>query len=219
MNTLHFKRAFQALVLPCALATMSGCATVDNATQRIAHAVGIKNDTAASAVSGGAIGCGAGALIGHLLGESSLKGCAIGGAVGAISAVQVHQQQVAEARRLAAEAEAAGAFATVKTTRVVVADASGQKKPTESLGNLTIDLKPSDVRAHGSASAGILAKAARMADASADPITVEVEGTTSERAWMLEVLRGAMNPASKTVVEQQSSATPHLVLSPVPDVR
>lgn len=219
MNTSRFNRASIALVLPCALAVMSGCATLDNASQRMGRAIGVKNDTAASAVSGGAIGCGAGALIGHLLGQSSLKGCAIGGTVGALSAVEIHQQQVAEARLLAAGAQAAGAVATVKTTRAVVADANGQKRSTESLGNLTIDLKPSDVRAHGRASEGILAKAARMADSSVDPITVEVQGTKNERAWMLEVLQGAMKPASKTVVEQQSSATPHLVLSPVPDVR
>lgn len=220
MNIRTVTRASLAFTITAALAVTSGCATVDNATQSLGHAVGIKNDTTTSAVSGGVIGCGAGLLIGHMLmHQSALGSCAIGGAVGAVSAVEIHKHQVEEARKLAAEANAAGAVAVVKTKTVEVVDSNGQKQPTETLSSLTIDLKPADVRINGADTTAILAKAAHVADASQTPVTITAEGTPSERTWLDTTLRADLKPGSKTTVDQAPAKAPRLVLAPIPDVQ
>lgn len=200
------------------VAAVSGCATIDNGTQKIGHSLGIKNDNTAAGVTGGAIGCGAGALLSHFMGKSALAGCAIGGAVGAVSAIQIHKHQVEEARKLAAEAEAAGAMATVKTTTVEAADDNGQKKPTEALSSLDIALQPADVRAHGANTTGLLIKAAHMADASSDPVTITLEGPKAEREWMRSQVQAALKVGTKTTVRDVPAQTPQLILAPVPNV-
>lgn len=218
MNTHPSIRATLALTITAALTLTSGCATIDSGTQKIGHSLGIKNENVSAGVSGGAIGCGAGALISHFLGKSAMAGCALGGAAGAISAIQIHRHQVEEARKLAAEAEAAGAKATVKTTTVEAADNHGVKKPTEALSNLTIALQPADVRAHGANTSGLLVKAARMADASSDPVTITLAGPKAEREWMRSQLQAALKVGTKTTVLEQPAQSPQLILAPVPDV-
>lgn len=218
MNIRHPIRASMALTLTAALALTSGCATIDSTTQKLGHAVGIKNDTAAAGVTGGAIGCGAGALLSHFMGKSALAGCALGGAAGSLSAIQIHRHQVEEARKLAAEADASGARATVKTTTVEAVDDQGQKKPTEALSSLDIALRPVDVRAHGANTSGLLVKAAHMADASSDPVTITLEGPKSEREWMRSQVQAALKVGTKTTVRVVPAQSPQLILAPVPDV-
>ncbi|BFI94972.1 MAG: hypothetical protein RSP_04820 [Rhodanobacter sp.] len=211
-------RAALALTITAALAVTSGCATIDNATQSMGHAVGIKNDNAAAGVTGGALGCGVGALASHFLGKSALAGCALGGAAGALSAIQIHRHQVDEARKLAAEAEAAGAKATVNTKTVDVADNDGQKKPEPVLSSLDIALQPADVASHGTNTAGLLVKAAHLADASADPVTITLEGPKVERDWMRSQVQAALKAGTKTTVRVVPAQEPQLILAPVPDV-
>lgn len=218
MNIHHSTRAALALTITAALAVTSGCATIDSGTQKIGHSLGIKNENVSAGVSGGAIGCGAGALISHFLGKSAMAGCALGGAAGALSAIQIHQRQVAQARELAAEAEAAGAKATVNTKTVAVADNKGKKQPTPVLSNLDIALEPADVHAHGTNTAGLLVKAAHLADASSDPVTITLEGPKAEREWMRSQVQAALKAGTKTTVRVVPAAEPQLVLAPVPDV-
>jgi hypothetical protein len=211
-------RTLAVLPLVAAMVLMTGCATIDNATQKMGHAVGIKNDNTSAAVSGGAIGCGAGALIGHFLGKSALAGCAVGGATGAITAVEIHKHQVAAARKLATEAKAAGATADVKTETVQIKDSSGKSQSVEKLDSMTIRFEASDVRAHGSASAQLLAKTARLADASSEPVTINIRGPKTERTWMNAQVTGALKSATTATVTQAYDAVPELVLTPVPNV-
>jgi hypothetical protein len=221
MNTFtHITRATLAFAITAALVITSGCATIDNTTTKLGHAVGIKDSGTASSVSGGALGCGAGALMSHFLGKSALAGCAVGGAAGAIAATEIHKHQVEQARELAAQAQAAGAVAVLKTKTVQAKDASGQIKPTEAVDSLTIDLKASDVKAHGQATRDLIAKADHMAEASApsDPVTITVKGTASERAWLSAQVRQSLSTSTKVTVHEASASTPALVLSPVPNV-
>ncbi len=210
-------RATLALTISVALAVTSGCATIDSTTQSLGHAVGIKNDNTASAVSGGVIGCGAGALIGHFLGKSALAGCAVGGAAGAIASVKIHQHELEKARALAAEAEATkGVTATVATKTVDAKDDNGQPTKTEALDKLTITLPGKDVQAHAPAVQRILVKAATVADSSAEQTTIEVKGTLAERTWMTSQLRGAFKVDSTVKLIQTDAQVPSLVISPIP---
>lgn len=221
MNTFtHITRAALGIAITAALVITSGCATIDNTTTKLGHAVGIKNDSTASTVSGGAIGCAGGALLSHFLHKSALAGCVVGGASGAIAATEIHKHQVEQARELAAQAQAAGAVAVLKTKTVQAADASGKMKPTEAVDSLTIDLKESDVKAHGQATRDLIAKADRMAEASAptDPVTITVRGTTAERAWLSAQVRQSLSNDTKVTVHEAPASTPALVLSPVPNV-
>ena len=207
-------------VLPlAAMIALTGCATIDNATQSMGHAVGIKNDNTAAGVSGGVIGCGAGALLAHFTGKSLVAGCVVAGAVGAVSAIQIHKHQVQAARQLAAEAKAAGAHAIVKTRVVDVKDSNGKATPTETLDSMTIRFNAANVRAHGSASAQLLAKTARLADASSDPVTINVRGPKSERKWMNGQVAGALKSDTKATVTEAYAPAPELVLTPVPNIR
>jgi uncharacterized membrane protein len=221
MNTFtSITRAALGFTLTAALVITSGCATIDSTTTKLGDAVGIKSDSTASTVTGGAIGCGAGALIGHFLHKSALAGCAVGGAAGAIAATEIHKHQVEQARELAAQARAAGAVAVLKMKTVQAKDASGQMKPAEAVDSLTIDLKESDVKAHGQATRDLIAKADHMAEASAptDPVTITVRGTTAERAWLMAQVRQSLSTDTKVTVHEAPAKAPALVLSPVPNV-
>lgn len=221
MNTFtHITRAALGIAITAALVITSGCATIDNTTTKLGHAVGIKSDSMASSVSGGALGCGAGALLSHFLHKSAVAGCVIGGTAGAIAATEIHKHQVEQARDLAAQARAAGAVAVLKTKTVQAKDASGQMKPTEAVDSLTIDLKASDVKAHGKATRDLIAKADKMAEASAptDPVTITVRGTTAERAWLGAQVRQSLSADTKVTVHETPASAPALVLSPVPNV-
>jgi hypothetical protein len=221
MNTFtNITRATMAFAITAALVLTSGCATIDSTTTKLGHAVGIKDSGTASSVSGGALGCGAGALLSHFLGKSAVAGCVIGGTAGAIAATEIHKHQMEQARELAAQAQASGAVAVLKTKTVQAADASGKMKPTEAVDSLTIDLKASDVKAHGQATRDLIAKADKMAEASAptDPVTITVRGTTAERAWLSAQVRQSLSADTKVTVHEAPAKAPALVLSPVPNV-
>lgn len=219
MKTHTFTRATLALTLSAAFAITSGCATIDNAEQSMGHAVGSNNGTANAAVSGGVIGCGAGALIGHFLGKSALAGCEIGGATGAIASVEIHKHQLEKARELAAAANATkGVTATVSTKTVQAKDASGQVQPTQALDKLTIDLPVAKVKAHSEEVGHVLDKAAAMADQSDSPETIEVDGSVSQRTWMAARINGDLKSGSTVKVIDADAASPALIISPVPNV-
>lgn len=212
---LHITRAL-TLALTASLA-MSGCATVDNAEQSIGQKFGSTNGTGNAAVVGGAVGCGAGALIGHFLGKSALAGCAIGGATGAVASVAIHRQELAKARALAAQAEATKGVTAVVTTKTVDAKGDdGQATKTEALDKLTLTLPAKDVQAHAVAVQHILIKAANVADGSSEQTTIEVKGTVPERAWMTAQLQKAFKSGSTVKVIQSDAAVPSLVISPIP---
>jgi hypothetical protein len=211
----HLPRAL-ALILAGSV-TLTGCATIDSTTQSLGHAVGIKNDNTASAVSGGVIGCGAGALIGHFLGKSALAGCALGGATGAIASIQIHRHELEKARALAADAQQTkGVTAVVATKTVDAKDDNGQPTKTEALDKLTITLPGKDVQTHALAVQRILVKAANVADSSAEITTIEVKGTLAERTWMTSQLREAFKVDSTVKLIQTDAPTPSLVISPIP---
>ncbi len=212
-------RTLAVLPLVATMVLMTGCATIDNATQKVGGVFGSKSDTTRSVTGGAILGCGAGAVVGRLLGKPMLASCAVGGVVAAGGAVALHRHQVAAARKLADEAKAAGATADVKTSTVQIKDSSGKSQPVEQLDSMTIRFEASDVRAHGSASAQLLAKTARLADASSEPVTINVRGPKLERTWMNGQVTGALKAATTAAVTEAYDKIPELVLTPVPNVK
>lgn len=211
MNTSTFTRSILAVTLAATL-TLTGCATISGQ-------ISGQNSTNTSAgLTGAGLGCAAGAVVGKLIHSNMLGGCAVGAAAGAVGAIALHRHEVAEARKLADEAKAAGANATVNTTTEQVPDTDGVKKPTEVMTSLDIDPIAADVDAHGSASADLIAKTAHMADASSDPITIAVQGTKRQRQWIDSQLQTDLKADTKTTVKDEPASTPHLVLTPVPNV-
>jgi len=199
--------------------TLQGCATIDTATQKVGGVFGSKSDTTRSATGGAIIGCGAGAVIGKIIGNSSdmLKGCAAGAAVGAISAVQIHKHELAKARALAAQAEAVkGVKATVATKPVEAKNDQGQPTQVDALDRLTIDLPAAGVKSHAADVASVLDKAATLADGASEPTTIEVQGTQSQRAWIASRIRSHLRTGSTVRVIEVAGKSPRLVISPIP---
>ena len=213
----HITRATLALALAAVLAVTSGCATMDTATQKVGGVFGSKSDTTKSATGGAILGCGAGAVLGKLMGKNVLAGCAVGAVAGGVASVQVHKHELAKARDLAAQAEATkGVTATVATKTVEAKDDQGNATATEALDRLTIDLPAKDVAAHASSIGTILVKAATLADGSADATTIGVEGTAAQRAWIVSQLRASLKAGSTVKVVEVAAASPRLVISPIP---
>ena len=198
---------------------LQGCATIDTATQKVGGVFGSKSDTTRSATGGAIIGCGAGAVLGRIIGNGSdmLKGCAAGAAVGAISAVKIHQHEVEKARALAAQAEAVkGVKATVTTKPVQVKDEEGKPAQVDALDRLTIDLPAAGVKSHAADVASVLDKAATLADGASDPTTIEVRGTQAQRTWIASRIRAHLRAGSTVRVIEVAGKSPRLVISPIP---
>jgi hypothetical protein len=61
-------------------------------------------------------------------------------------------------------------------------------------------------------------KAAKLASDSTIPVRIDVEGSSAERQWLMEVMAPVLtNP--KTTVSESFATTPGLVLSPVPNIK
>lgn len=161
----------------------------------------------------GGIGCLAGALGGLFSGnkKAAIAGCVVGGAVGSISS---YQAQMAEARHLAAEAQAAGMPAHVATKQV---EAEG--KPVEALDQLVIAYEPASMIARDAKTVAVLDKLAALAKKSKTPLTITAEGSNAKACQIpLAELsaRGAFGPA--TAVDKCGAGKARLVISPVPDL-
>ncbi|QWT22501.1 hypothetical protein KPL74_10990 [Bacillus sp. NP157] len=210
-----------SVLLAAALATaLSGCASVgigprnpsnDATTTSVAH----------GAMVGGAVGCAAGFVSGLLTHSGlSIKRCAIGGAAGAVvGGVVGYKQGLEKANALAEQARNGGLVAQVQTKTVSATDSTGKTEHAQALDRLTIQLLATDIARRGPTTAGILAKAAALADESAEPVTLTVSGTPTQRAWLVQTLRADLkSDTTATLIEKSASATPSLELSPVPDV-
>ena len=208
-----------AIVLSSAL---TGCATINASEQKLGSALGIKNQDASAGVVGGAAGCAGGALLGHyLLHTSALAGCAVGGVVGATASIANHRSQVAKAKALAAEVNAApvkGLHATVSTSTATVSDESGKAVQDEKLDRLAIVLPAAKVAAHAEDVQQVLTKAAVLADGSDQATTLEISGTAAQRTWMAAQIRGALKTGSSVKVIESDAPSPGLVISPIPSV-
>lgn len=212
------------LITAIALSALTGCASINTATQKVGGVFGAKNDTARSATGGAILGCAGGAVLAHFLGKNSdmLKGCAAGAAVGAIASVQIHRHELAQARKLADEVnKTKGVKASLTTRQVVAKDAkTGKREKVAALDKLTINLPASRVRAHASDVSRVVHKAAVLAGQSQEPTTLTVRGTTSERAWLTAEIHAALKSAAHPVkVIEHDAREPALVISPVPEVR
>ena len=199
--------------------TLQGCATIDTATQKVGGVFGSQSDTTRSATGGAILGCGAGAVLGKIIGNGSdmLKGCAAGAAVGAISAVQIHKHELAQARALAAQADAVkGVKATVATKSIEAKNDQGQPTTVDALDRLTIDLPAAGVKARAADVARVLDKAATLADGASDPTTIEVQGTIAQRTWIASRIRSHLRPGSTVRVIEVAGKSPRLVISPIP---
>lgn len=222
MKLRNLTRATSALILTSAIALTTGCATIDNGEQSVAHAFGAKGDsTASSGVVGGVVGCGAGILLGHvLMHQSALGSCAVGGAVGAIGSIENHRHLLAEAQKVRDEANAVpGVTATVATKTVQATNDQGQKESTLTLDKLEMNLPANKVAAHSDDVLRVVVKATTLADQAKEPTTITVRGTTAQRAWLDTQVHTTLSANTTVKVVDEPAASPELVISPVPSVK
>lgn len=206
-------RSILTIALAAALASSTGCATM-----AVGAATKNRGDVAKESLKGGGLGCALGAVASLLLGNDSKEGCVAGAVVGAVHAgVAEHRRQVAAARQLADEAQRAGVNATVATKTVIVDD-QGRRTQTDSLDKLVLTMTPADIQDRSAETHGVLVKAARLSEQSAVAVTIRVEGSQAQRAWMVGVLRQSLKPGSRTTLVEVDARMPRLILSPVPVV-
>lgn len=223
MNTSSFIRATGALALSSMLA-LTGCAsmstTTNNVTQKVGGIFGSKNDTTKAATGGAILGCAGGAVLARVIGggHDMLKGCAAGAVVGGVVSVHVHKHEVAKARALADEANAAGLKADVAVRQVEAKDDAGKPVQTEALDQLAIDLPAAKVKAHAPDVVRVIGKSVALADTASEPTTIRVEGTATQRAWIVGQVRQGLKAGSTVKVEEADATAARLVISPVPAV-
>lgn len=202
---------FTAITL--ALSLTAGAQTATTPQPSTGHA------TLMGALKGGGIGCLAGGLLGAITHHNAFKSCAVGAATGAvIGGVRAHQQQLKQARALQAQAEAAGATANLQTQTVTAKNDQGEEQTTDALQHLTLALPADEVDAHADGMATVIAKAARLADASSDPVTLTVSGTSTQRAWIVRTLRDDLKADTTARIDERASASPSLDITPVPNL-
>lgn len=213
-------KSTHTLIAASLFALLTGCASLDTATQKVGGVFGSKSDTTRSTTGGAILGCAGGALLARVIGNGSdmLKGCAAGGVVGAVASLNIHKHELENARKLANEAKANGAQSSVKTRTETAKADDGKPQTADVLDHLRIDFNAGDVAKHGSASVEILTKTARLADASSSPEVITVEGTKAQRAWMTAQLRQALKPGSTVKLDERAASKPAEVLTPVPSV-
>lgn len=168
--------------------------------------------TGQTVVKGAGIGCLAGAGLAFLTGnrDEAMKACAAGAVVGGLVA---YKRQLDRARALEQEARAIG-FTTELTTKQV----AEQGEQGEALDALTVRLDARDIAAGGAKAQRLITKLASMADESEKPVTITVQGTVAQRAFLVERLNASLR-SDKTTVREVLAATPAFVLTPVPEIR
>ena len=212
------KTSLLALAITAMLASTSCASTGGLATSFVSpsasqdHAAKPKADGKRLFKAGG-IGCLTGALGGLFSGnkKAAIAGCVVGGAVGSIAS---YQAQMAEARQLAAEAQAAGMTATIETKEV---EAEGQKVP--ALETLALDYDPASMTARDAKTFDVLDKIAALAKKSKTPLTITAQGRNTQacKVPLAELsARGTFPPAK--AVDRCGQGKPQLLISPVPDL-
>lgn len=161
-------------------------------------------------LKGGGIGCAIGGAVQLLRHGNPIKGCLVAGAAGAaIGGVRAYHEQLQQAHELAAANKAAGGSAVIATKTVEAKADDGQTRSTSALQSVTLPLNPEGVADHAASTADVLTKAATMTAQSQRPMSIEVQGTDSQRAWIVSQLR-ATNPDVK--ITEADATTPTLTL-------
>ena len=215
-----------ALALAAAL-SQTACATValaasptllSNQSQKNAHASaqeqkGDKPKTDKRKIFKGAgIGCAVGAGLSVLLGQKNdaLKGCAVGAVAGGLVA---YQKQVAEARELAAIANASGMKAEVKTREYT--NKAGEKG--EALDVLSIKYNPADMKTLDPKTVATLDKIAALGKKAKNTMTFTFTGKSACEVPLTELRkRGALE--QHNVVNSCGTGASEIRITPVPEL-
>jgi len=169
------------------------------------------------AFKGGAIGCGIGAVVGKLTGGDMKDACIAAGVSGAIQAgFKEHKRQIKEAKALAEDARRQGMTASVETKSVEVSH-EGTSQSTEGLDRLVLDFSNEDFVGNKAKIDRILVKAANLSDKSKTPITITVEGTSAQRAYLIEGLSMNLEQGTRTRLVEGKGKLARLIISPMPD--
>lgn len=170
----------------------------------------VRHHTFLGALKGGSIGCLAGGAIQLLRHGNPIKGCLVAGAVGAaIGGVRAYHEQMEQARDLAAANQAAGGSAAIATKTVEAKADDGQTQSTQALTSVTLPLNPEGVADHTASTTDVLTKAATMTAQASRPMSIKVQGTDEQRAWIVSQLR-ATNP--KVQITEADATSPTLTL-------
>ena len=183
------------------------------------HAVSAdeKAEARRSAIKSGAKGCALGAglsAIGALFGGGFNAKAAIAGCVTAGVATGIHDynQQLNEFRALKAKVTV-GALVSVKEKNVQV-----NGETTQAAESLTLKLDAKKVSAHHSDISRVIGELVAVLNKQTMPITVTVNGSDADRAWVASQLRAQVKNEKVTITEAAGSA-PVIVVSPVPVIK
>lgn len=91
-------------IIALSVAAITGCSTIQSASQTVGNKIGIKDTTSASATGGAVIGCALGGVVGYATGGGVAQGCAYGGVlVGAVAGITAYEKQLDEAKKVQEE--------------------------------------------------------------------------------------------------------------------
>jgi hypothetical protein len=161
---------------------------------------------------GAGIGCAVGAGLSVLLGQKNdaLKGCAVGAVAGGVIA---YQKQVADARELAAVANASGMRAEVKTREYT--DKAGDKG--EALDVLSIKYNAADMKSLDPKTVATLDKIATLGKKAKNTLTFTFTGKSGCEVPLNELRnRGALE--RHNVVNQCGTGVSEIRITPVPEI-
>jgi hypothetical protein len=176
-----------------------------------------KTEARKGAFRAGLKGCGMGAAmsaIGSLLGgginaRALVAGCATGGVA---TGIQAYQSQLADFRALQGKVTVG---AVVKVDEKTV---QAEGKPTKAASLMTLDLDAAKVTAKHQDIRAVLSELAKTLNKQTMPITVQVRGSDTDRAWLTGQIKSQLTNAQVTVNEAPGPA-PVLLVSPMPEAK
>ncbi|CCP15477.1 hypothetical protein SMRA8_1451 [Stenotrophomonas maltophilia RA8] len=155
-----------------------------------------KDDKAAGAVAGGALGCGAGNVVGKKWSKAS---------------------QLKEFQEAQAQAQAAGLTASVEERDGI----DGKGKPTKELGSMVIAYDPGDMAPVSASTAAVFDKVASITSRSQNQLTFEFSGKKGCELPLAELgKRGAFHGAGvqHAVKVSCGQGDSKFVITPLPDI-
>lgn len=214
-TTLTFTLAASLAMTGCA--TTGGMSPLGSPSSKPQVSAEHKSEARKGAFRAGLKGCGMGAAmsaIGSLLGggvnaRALIAGCATGGMA---TGIQAYQSQLADFRALQGKVTVG---AVVKVDEKTV---QAEGKPTKAASLMTLDLDATKVTAKHQDIRAVLSELAKTLNKQTMPITVQVRGSDTDRAWLTGQLKAQLTNAQVTVNEAPGPA-PVLLVSPMPEAK
>jgi hypothetical protein len=179
-----------------------------------------RKEGAKAGFKGGAKGCVLGGLASLLGGGDPMQGCVIGGiSAGVSEGVKTYQEQMKDWQEFQRGAVKVGAIVKIETKEVAVKNAeTGKVEKATAPKSMTVSLLADDVAERGKDTKALLKRTASLADASKVAVTITVNGSTTDRGWMMGELRSHLRADTTATLRQGGGKNAELVLTPAPQV-